>query len=267
MIDIEGLCREMRLDLLKTGYECGQSAHLGGALSMIEIMAVLFGKILKHDAGNPHWYDRDIFILSKGHGVLGYFVTLKAFGYISEEKLSTFQSNGSDLIAHPVKNIDLGIESSNGSLGQGLSFGLGIALGMKKRQQSRKVYVFLGDGECNEGSVWESASLAAETSASNLVAIVDNNGFRNDGPNGTSDRMAKVWEAFGWRVLVVDGHSLDQLSTALETAKNATGAPTVVIANTTKGKGISFMEGNNDWHHNRITQKIYEQALSEMGVA
>ena len=190
--------------IIETAAECGEAAQIGGSLSMVELLNVLFGSVLRHRPDDPTWPDRDIFILSKGHAVLGYFATLHAYGYFDRDKLKTFQTNGSDLIAHPVKKYELGIESSNGSLGQGLSFGLGMAIGMQKRSQDRRVYVLLGDGECNEGSVWETAALAGERHIANIVAIIDENGFRNDGENSMYTRgpvIADVWRAFNWNVL------------------------------------------------------------------
>lgn len=260
-------CQTLRGLIIKTASECGQAAHIGGSLSMVEILEVLFGSHLKHDPKNPEWDERDIFILSKGHAVLGYLAILQFHGYFDAEKLRSFQTNGSDLIAHPVKKIELGIESSNGSLGQGLSFGLGMSLGFKKRNQDRKVFVLLGDGECNEGSVWESAASASELGVDNLIAILDENGFRNDGENTTFGKnivLAEAWASFGWNVISVDGHDQTEISAAFEAAKTNRGTPTIIVAKTVKGKGVSFMEGNNDWHHNRITPTVLEDCMAAL---
>jgi transketolase len=269
-LSFEDCCNRIRQIIVQTAYECGQSAHIGGSLSMVELLNTLFGDVLIHRPGEPQWAERDIFILSKGHAVLGYLAVLHHFGYFDAQKLRTFQTNGSDLIAHPVKNIALGIESSNGSLGQGLSFGLGIAIGMTKRRQDRRVYVLLGDGECNEGSVWESAASAAEMGVGNLTAIIDENGFRNDGPNSTYRNrisLANVWRAFGWNVVEVDGHNYRQNLAAFQEAKDTHDRPTAIVAKTIKGKGIAFMENNNDWHHNRITANTYEDCMRALGLA
>lgn len=261
---------EIRRLIIQTAAECGQSAHLGGSLSMVELLNVLFRDIMKHNASEPHWNERDIFILSKGHAVLGYFTTLMAYGYFSAEILKSFQSNGSDLIAHPVKNIDLGIESSNGSLGQGLSYGLGIAMGLSKKSQLRRnVFVMMGDGECNEGSVWEAAALAAELGQANLVAVVDVNRLRNDGENflynqTNGSKLGAIWNAFGWYVQEIDGHDEGIIRDAYKNALQCPDMPSVIIANTIKGKGISFMENNNDWHHNRITDRVLAECLLEL---
>ena len=257
-------CAQTRQIIVNAAFECRQSTHIGGSLSMVELLTALFDEVLRHRPQEPEWDDRDIFILSKGHSVLGYLAVLHRHGYLSTEKLATFQTNGSDLIAHPVKKPSLGIESSNGSLGQGLAYGLGIALGMRKRRQDRRVYVMLGDGECNEGSVWESAATAVELGLGNLTAIIDENGLRNDGPNSTySGRvvLANVWRAFGWNVVEVDGHDHAAIFTAFLEARGRLDVPTAIVARTVKGKGVPFMEANNDWHHNRLTPTLRDDCL------
>ena len=260
-------CLLVRKKIIQTAFECGESAHLGGCLSIVEILITLYGEILKHNPAKPIWDERDFFILSKGHCVLGHLAVLHNFKYFSDEKLKTFQSNGSDFIAHPVKNMELGMESSNGSLGQGLSYGLGVAIGFKKRKEPRNVFVLLGDGECNEGSVWETAALASELEANNLVAIIDENRFRNDGPikaYQSKIKLANVWRAFGWNVIEADGHDHTQLQSAFANAGEQKNAPTAIVARTIKGRGISFMEENNDWHHNRITAAVYEKCMHDL---
>jgi len=260
---------DIRRTIVETAFRCGESAHIGGSLSMVELLNVLYGEVLRHRPLDPEWQDRDLFILSKGHAVLGYLAVLHLYGYFSAEKLATFQTNGSDLIAHPVKKPELGIESSNGSLGQGLSFGLGLALGMEFKKQDRRVYVMLGDGECNEGSVWESAALAAERKTHRLTAIVDENRFRNDGATTSYANqmvLADVWRSFGWHVIEVDGHDSGQIRSAFETAREFTEGPSAIVASTTKGRGIDFMEANNEWHHNRITQKIYDDCMRALNL-
>lgn len=257
----------IRRKIVSTAFECGESVHLGGALSMVDILSVLFSGVIKYDSENLTSSDRDIFILSKGHCVIGYYSAMNVFGLMSDAVIETFQKDGSHLIAHPVKNIDLGIESSNGSLGQGLSFSLGLALGMRlDGRADRSVFVLMGDGECNEGSVWESAASAAELKVGNLIAIVDVNGFRNDGVNHTYKSAVdfkNAWNSFGWNVLEVDGHDHMMLHSAFSQARLSVDAPTVILANTVKGNGVSFMEGNNDWHHNRITEKTYASIIEE----
>lgn len=266
-VSFDRTCREIRRSIVRTAWNCAQSTHIGGSLSMVELLVTLFGKVLVNRPHQPEWDARDIFILSKGHAVLGYLAVLHHYGYFSAEKLATFQTDGSDLIAHPVKKPSLGIESSNGSLGQGLAYGIGIALGMRKRGQDRRAYVMLGDGECNEGSVWESAAIAAELKLGNLVAIIDENGFRNDGATSTySGRvvLANVWRAFGWNVADIDGHDHQAILAAFQQARERTDAPTAIVARTVKGKGVPFMENNNDWHHNRVTATILEECLKAL---
>jgi transketolase len=264
--EIDRMARLMRRKILDISHQCNLSAHLGGGLSMVDIMATLYGRILRYDRANPGWEARDRFILSKGHGVLGYFSALLAAGIISEEVYASFQTNGSDLIAHPVMNVELGIESSNGSLGQGLSMAVGIALAAKRKAATHKACVLLGDGECNEGSVWEAVMSAAQLGLDNLIAVVDYNKLQSDGESRgiiDLDDLAGKFRAFRWDVAEVDGHDVQQLVAAFERVP-VEGKPRVVVAHTVKGKGISFMENNNEWHHNRLTKAHYELALSEL---
>jgi len=265
---IENMALFMRHKILDISFQSSHAAHLGGGLSMVEIMATLYAHILNFDIKNPYWEKRDRFILSKGHGVLGFFSVLLAVGFISEEKYATYLTNESDLIAHPIMNLDLGIESSNGSLGQGLSMGIGIAYAAKKNKDlDFKAYVLLGDGECNEGSVWEAAMLAPQLKLDNLIAIVDYNKLQSDMTPSSEiinfGNLAAKFENFGWDVYDLDGHDIIQLVEAFEANHNP-GKPKMIVANTTKGKGISFMENNNEWHHNILTKSKYELALSEL---
>jgi transketolase len=266
--DVEVMAKAMRHKILQISHTCNLSAHLGGGLSMVELMAVLYGRVLRFDKSNPRWEGRDRFILSKGHGVLGYFPALLVAGLIDEATFKTFKTNGSDLIAHPVMNLDLGIESSNGSLGQGLSMGVGIALAAKKRQKNFCVYVYMGDGECNEGSVREATMSAAQLKLDNLTAIIDYNKLQSDGDARTIidlTDLAGKYRLFGWDVREIDGHDIDQIVAAFDAPREA-GKPRVLVAHTVKGKGISFMENNNEWHHNRLTKANYELALAELGL-
>ena len=264
---VKQMSKKMRRKILDVSYSCNLSAHIGGALSMVDIMATLYGAVLRYDPKKTDWEDRDRFILSKGHGALGLYSALLEAGIISEDIYSTFQTNGSDLTAHPVMNIPLGIESSNGSLGHGLSLGIGIALAAKKKNKKYKIYVFLGNGECNEGSVWEAIMSASSLKLDNLTAIVDDNGFQNEiEPSETildTCDFGDKWESFGWNVCSVDGHNIAELYNVFIKC-NVKNKPKVVIANTTKGKGVSFMENNNEWHHNRLTEANYKQALQEV---
>jgi len=230
-------------------------------------MAVLYGEVLNVRATDPRWSERDRFILSKGHGVLGYYAALLSAGFLTAEKFRTFQTAGSDLISHPVMNIDLGIESSNGSLGHGLSMGIGIALAARKQSRTFKTYVLMGDGECNEGSVWEAIMSASQLGLDGLTAIVDYNKLQSDGDSRQIidfGDLANKFERFGWNVSEVDGHDIPALIEAFRRPW-ARSAPHMIVAHTVKGKGVSFMENNNEWHHARLTKAHYEQALAELG--
>jgi transketolase len=251
--------------MLYMANNCGGSAHLGGGLSSVELLATLYGAVLRYDAGSPRWAGRDRFIMSKGHGVLSYYAALCEAGFFSKELLDTFQQNETDLGAHPVMNMELGMEASNGSLGQGLSLGVGIALSAKLNKQDFRVFVLLGNGECNEGAVWEAAMSAAQYELTNLVIIVDNNEMQSDGDSKNIIGMGSLvdkFNSFGWAASSVDGHSIPSIYDALTNL--SADKPTAVIASTIKGKGVSFMENRPEWHHNRLSRTLYENAMAEL---
>jgi len=258
IIKIKKLAKDMRKIILEVSLNCGEPSHIGGALSIVDVMAVLYGDKLNLNLKSP----KDRFILSKGHGFLGLLSALHCKNFIKKKELFKFQTNGSELIAHPIENEKIGIESSNGSLGQGLSFGVGLAIAYKKKHKKNDVYVLLGDGECYEGAVWEAAIAATESNLDNLIIIVDCNGYQNDGAinNKMSYKMLqKKWKGFGWNAIECDGHNIKDLLKKLSLrSKNK---PTAIIAKTVKGKGVNFMENNNDWHHGRLTQKLYDEAI------
>lgn len=261
----EMACR-IRKRILDLAYSAGKNgAHLGSGLSIVEIMAVLYGGVMRFDPRNPRWDLRDRFILSKGHGSLGYYTALAQAGLISDELLGTFEVNGGILPGQPVMNPDIGIEFSSGSLGHGLSLGIGTALAGRMSSKEYRVYVLMGDGECNEGSVWEAAMAARHLGLSHLVVIVDANGMQSDGPcrDIICVNLDSVWRGFDWHVSRVDGHSVSDLWNALQNPGEP-GRPHVIIAQTIKGKGVSFMEGNNEWHHNRLTINQYNEAIAEI---
>lgn len=265
--DLTRHARHMRQLALRMAFQCGTSAHLGGGLSLIEILAVLYGEIMNAGDLRLPYAMRDKFILSKGHGVLGLYAALAEFGIIDEALLDTFQQDGSDLIAHPVMKPEIGLESSNGSLGQGISMAVGLALAAKKKGYGYQTYVVCGDGECNEGSVWEAAMSAVQFRLDNLTVTIDNNMLQSDGDSrkimGAAAHYGDMLRAAGFQVLEVNGHDLGELTEAYQ-APHAEGKPKAVIAHTVKGKGISFMENNNSWHHNRLTEKQYEEAIREL---
>nr|WP_273104239.1 transketolase [Centipeda periodontii] len=256
--------RRMALDL---AYRCGTSSHLGGGLSMMEILSVLYGAVMNTAQHAVPYEAQDKFILSKGHGVLGLYTALAEFGIITQEQLATFQQDGSDLIAHPVMNASLGIESSSGSLGQGISMGVGLALAAKKKGYAYQTFVLCGNGESNEGSVWEAAMSAVQFGLDNFTLILDNNHMQSDGKSEAildmSDRYAEMLQDVGFETIEVDGHDASALMEAFQRTREAE-KPRAVVAHTVKGKGVSFMENDNDWHHNRLTEEQYQRAIPEL---
>ena len=262
--DIISFSKEIRKKILQMSLKAGSaSAHIGGALSIADIVSVLFKYQMKN-IGEASGRDR--FILSKGHACLAYYSALNLVGLISNEEIDTFEKDNSNLAGHPVKNRQIGIDFSNGSLGMGLSIGIGLAISSKKKKENFKVYVVMGDGECNEGSVWEAAMAAPKFKLNNLFAIIDKNNFQQTGANEEvmpSLSLVNKWKEFGWDVKEIDGHNikeiLDSLSENIQPDK-----PRAIIANTIKGKGFSFTENNNSWHHNILTEKMYLNALNEL---
>lgn len=266
MSKLEALSKKMRVDAIKMAYAMGSvGAHIGGGLSLVEIMAVLYCGIMKIKPHNMKDEKRDRLIFSKGHGTLALYPAMHYAGLITEEELYSYKKNETFLFAHPSMYQEKGIEFSSGSLGQGLSLGVGTCLALtRKNNTESKVYVVLGDGECNEGSVWEAAQSAAHFRCNQLIAVVDKNQLQYDG--ATHDimdekSMKMKWESFGWKVIEVDGHSVSQLYEALSTEVDK---PLVIIANTVKGKGVSFMENNPLWHNHSLTEQQYQDALDEL---
>ncbi len=266
--EIKEFSKNIRKIILEMAYEAGaSSSHFGGALSITEIISVLFGyKMNIKKINGDDWNLRDRFILSKGHACLAYYAALNLIGYISNDELKTFEKDGSSLAGHPVKNKKLGIEFSNGSLGMGLSIAIGLAISSKKKSTPFNVYTVLGDGECNEGSVWEAAMAAPKFKLDNLSIVIDRNNFQQTGSNTEImdlGNLAEKWKSFGWDVLELDGHNLEKLQNYFDNNKNNE-KPKVLIANTVKGKGFSFSENNNAWHHSVMTKSIYEQGIKEL---
>ena len=242
------------------------SAHFGGALSITEIVSTLFAYQMKIDKQNPKWEERDRFILSKGHACLVYYAALCEVGYISKDELKTFEKNDTNLLGHPVINRNLGIDFSNGSLGMGLSLGIGVAISSKKKKKNFNVYVIVGDGECNEGSIWEGAMAAPNFNLDNLYVIIDKNNFQQTGTNKEIMDVGNLkdkWSSFGWHTCELDGHNIQELCNFFQESKNIK-KPKAIIANTIKGKGFSFSENNNDWHHSILSKSFYEKAIKEL---
>lgn len=257
----------IRKNIIQMTYETGNiGAHLGGSLSMAEMLAALYCGVLRYDPTNPEWEGRDRVILSKGHAALALYPALVEAGIISEDCLKEFKKNGSKLSGHPSLNGLPGIEYASGSLGQGLSLGVGTALALKrKRNNESRVFVFLGDGECDEGAVWEAAASAAHFMLDNVVAIVDINRIQYDGYTDDIMNMCPMeekWKNFGWDVMEVDGHDITAL---LQAYNKKPKKPFVILAETIKGKGVSFMENNWRFHNARLSQQQYQQAMEEVG--
>jgi transketolase len=264
--EMEAVAKRLRRHIITMTGKAG-SGHPGGSLSAVEIVTVLYFKLLRHMPSDPQWSDRDRFILSKGHAAPLLYATLAECGYFPVDELSTLRQLDSRLQGHTDRTITPGVEMSSGSLGQGLSFALGVALAGRLNSQDYRVYVLLGDGECDEGQVWEGVMATAHFKVDNLVAIVDNNGLQIDGWNRdvmSLDPFNRKWQAFGWHVIEVNGHDLSQLGLALEQAKLVKGQPTVIIAHTIKGKGVSFMENNPDFHGKAPNAEEVEIALKEL---
>lgn len=261
------MTRRMRISILEMAFHAGnKGAHVGPALSMVEIMAVLYGSLMNLDRVDPMWPDRDRFYLSKGHGALAYYAALFEVGYLSEADLHSYDDDGGLFPAQPSMNRGKGIEFSSGSLGLGLSPAIGSALAARAQGKRFKAYVLMGNGECNEGTVWEAAMSAAAFRLDNLVAIIDDNEIQSDGFSKDildMGDMTSKWESFGWIVRSVDGHDIAALIQAITNPWE--GKPLLVLAKTVKGKGVSFMERNKDWHHNVLTKDLFELAIHEQG--
>ena len=262
-IKLNSKSQKVRLTVLDAIYHSGKG-HIGGAYSCTDILVALYyGGILKYNPKNPKWDQRDRFILSKGHAAIALYAVLSDLGYFSRSEFKFF-NNGGMLGEHPDINIP-GIEINSGSLGHGLGVGSGMALAAKIDKKKYKTYVLLGDGECNEGSVWEAAMFAAHHNLDNLTAIVDRNGLCIHGKTeeiNHLDPLDKKFEAFGWNVNSVNGHNIEEIIS--NSKSNHNGKPKMIIANTVKGKGVSFMENVANWHHGGISDELYKQAKTEL---
>lgn len=269
---LEARARTVRREVVET-IAHAKAGHLGGPLSAADILTALYFRVMNIRPEQPDWADRDRFILSKGHSCIALYVVLALRGYFPPEEIKTFDAIGSRLQGHPDMNLLPGLDMSSGSLGLGLSAGVGIALGAKLSGQKFTTFVMVGDGECNEGIVWEAAHVAERYSLDNLVVIVDHNGLQQFGWSAgrdgrrapyAGDELYRRWSAFGWSVSEVDGHDMGAVIGALEAARNGHGRPAVVIARTVKGKGVSFMENDFRWHSAIPTQEQLEQAVGEL---
>jgi transketolase len=265
--ELQVMAKKLRRHVITMIAKAG-SGHPGGSLSAADIVTSLYFKTMRHDPKNPQWPNRDRFILSKGHAAPILYAALAECGYFPVEELSTLRKLGSRLQGHTDMRLTPGVEMSAGSLGQGLSFGIGVALAGKLDSYDYQVYVLLGDGECDEGQIWEAALFATHHNVDNLTAIVDHNALQLDGRVCDImglEPLTDKWRAFNWRVSEIDGHDIKQIVQALRKAKATKGKPTVIIAHTIKGKGVSFMENNVDFHGKSPSAQETELALKELG--
>ena len=260
------LAKDIRLTVLEMIYKAG-SGHPGGSLSAVEIIMTLYFDKMKLDPKNPQWEDRDRFVASKGHCAPTLYTVLADKGFFSKSELYTLRRINSILQGHPDMLKTPGVDVSTGSLGHGLSVGIGMALGGRLSKKDFYVYVLVGCGELNEGQVWEAAMAAVKYQLDHLIAIIDYNCYQLDGsmedimPLG--DVVAK-WRSFGWNVMEINGHKSEEISDAIDEAKKVKGRPTVIVAHTVKGKGVSFMENTHLWHGKKISEDDYEKAVSEL---
>ncbi|MCE5174414.1 MAG: transketolase [Bacteroidales bacterium] len=257
--------QEMKLKALEMAFSTGPNgSHIGGGFSAMEIYAVLYSGILNVGTTVKENVNRDRIIASKGHGVLAQYTALWKTGLITDDELKTFDNNGTHFYGHPSRELSHGIEFSAGSLSLGLSFGVGVALSCKKRKLNNRVIVVLGDGECDEGLVWESLMSASNFGLNNLTIILDKNGYQLDGSTleiMNSESLAKKFEAFGFQVDEVDGHNCEKMTVVIQKRYDK---PNAIILNTVKAHGISFLENNKMSHMCALTQKQYDQALTEL---
>lgn len=264
--DLKKIAQIVRKDIVEMVYKA-QAGHPGGSLSAADIVTALYFRIMRIDPENPNWPDRDRFVLSKGHACPVWYAALAERGYYDKSHLGTLRQLNSILQGHADMIKTPGVDMTVGSLGQGFSAGLGMALSGKMRGKDYHVYVVVGDGESQEGSIWEAAMAAPKWKLDNLTVIVDKNRLQNDTfveDVMPVDPLPDKWKAFNWNVIEIDGHDMAQVVEALETAKTIKGIPTVIIAQTVKGKGVSFMENVAVWHGKAPNQEQAKQALSEI---
>lgn len=264
--------KQARRHIIETVHYAG-AGHVGGPMSAVDIMTCLYFNEMKIDPNNPRKENRDRFILSKGHSAIGLYTILALRGYIPIDELKTFDSLNSRLQAHPDMNTLPGLDMSTGSLGQGISAAVGMALGAKLQNKDFRTYCIIGDGESQEGQVWEAADVAPKYELDNLVIILDYNKLQQFGWTGENGSRkipvtdpAKRWEAFGWHVISIDGHNFEEIAAAFKEAREVKGKPTIIISNTVKGKGISFMENSYLWHSRVPTDQELEDAVKELSV-
>jgi transketolase len=266
--ELQKKAQEIRRVIVTTAYESGRLAHPGPALSITDICTALYYRFLRTDSANPGWEERDRLVLSKGHGCLVLYAILADKGFFPKEHLAALRHPGSLLQGHPALGKTPGIDMTTGSLGNGLGIGLGMAYYLRHTNKKSRVFVILGDGEMNEGAVWEAVNEAPALETGNLVAIVDMNKFQSCGSTSSicpMNNMKERWEAFGWQTMEINGHDMQDIVSKLDIAVNSSLRPVCIIAYTVKGKGVSYMEHNNEYHQKVVTKELYEQAMKELG--
>ena len=268
MQELKNTATQMRMKVIDMIYKA-QSGHPGGSLSAADFVTACYFKYMNLDPKNPRWEDRDRMVLSKGHVCPIQYACLATVGFFPESVLDTLRKEGSMLQGHPSMNRCPGIDISTGSLGQGLACAAGMALAGKRDKKDYRVFVMVGDGELDEGQIWEAAMAASAFKADNLVAIVDRNGLQANGKikeRMDSGNIAAKFLSFGWHVIEIDGHNMEEILTALDGADQVKGVPTVIVADTVKGKGLSFAENVVSYHNGKLTDETYRQALAELAV-
>lgn len=265
---LEQIAREMRMELVKMSHKAG-TVHLGSSLSCVDLIVALYWTMLKIDPKNAKDPNRDRFILSKGHAATTLYAILAKRGFFPQEFIERYAQDGAELAEHPGPNCVPGMEAATGSLGHGLSLGIGMALAARIKKQSYRVFALLSDGECNEGSVWEAALFAPAQKIDNLVALIDFNKWQATGRSEEImmlQPLCKKWESFGWNAFEIDGNNMREVLATLEKIPFGNGKPTAIIANTVKGKGVSFMEDDNNWHYRIPTVEEVDAARKELGL-
>ena len=274
ILRLREVARRIRVEVIRAVHHA-RAGHIGGPLSAAEVLAALYFRTMRIRPEEPGWPQRDRFVLSKGHSAIGLYAALALRGYLPVEELLSFDAAGSRLQGHPDMTVTPGVDMSSGSLGVGISAAVGLALGARLTGLDARTYAMLGDGECQEGEVWEAAFVAARYRLADLVAIIDHNRLQQYGwpgddhlhrvsPEDPGELVAK-WSAFGWRVLEIDGHDMAAVVAALETPRDPAGRPTAIVSLTVKGRGVSFMEGHYQWHSGPMTAEQYALAMAELG--
>ncbi len=263
---LRDIARDIRIKIVKMLNQAG-SGHTGGSLSAVDVATAIYFSKMRFDPRNPSWEQRDRFILSKGHAAPLLYAIMAEAGYFAAETLNNLRTIESPLQGHPCCKSLPGVEVSTGSLGQGLSVANGMALGLRLDKNPARVFCIMGDGEIQEGQVWEAAMTAAHYGLDNICAVIDNNGLQIDGPVDEVMRISPIrgkWEAFGWHAVEIDGHNMEEILRALDEAENTKGKPSVIIARTIKGKGVSFFEGKVEYHGLAPTAEELVKALEEL---